>query len=125
MAPSGIELSLDLAGEFLDTASWAHEQGFYNVSHTNSVNSAIRAKDAIAVRLAGSSRHLVAHGRAVEELAGLAGGAELAAAFNRILQDKNRFEYGEQLATRARSADQLSRASRFLDRARDLCSGAF
>jgi len=112
---------LELAAQFLATALWAHEQGFHNASHTNSVNSAIRAKDAIAIRLSGRSRRLSAHGRAVDELAGLAGGVEYSKAFNRILQDKNRFEYGDELASRARSAEQLARAQRFLERAQILC----
>lgn len=121
MSKTTISLNLRLAEEFLASAGWAHEKRYYNVSHTNSVNSAIRAKDAIAIRLAGESRRLAAHGRAVDELSALAGGAELAAAFNRILQDKNRFEYSDELATQARSADQLARAERFLQRAKALC----
>ncbi len=121
MSKAAISLNLGLAEEFLATATWALESGFHNVSHTNSVNSAIRAKDAIAIKLAGKSRRLAAHGRAVDELSGLAGGAELAAAFNRILQDKNRFEYSDELASPARSADQLARAERFLERAKALC----
>jgi hypothetical protein len=121
VSKANISLNLGLAEEFLAAANWAHEMGFHNVSHTNSVNSAIRAKDAIAIKLAGKSRRLAAHGKAVDELSSLAGGAELAAAFNRILQDKNRFEYSDELATKARSADQLGRAERFLDRAKALC----
>ena len=121
MSKSTISLNLRLAEEFLAAAGWAHEKGYYNVSHTNSVNSAIRAKDAIAIRLAGESRRLAAHGRAVDELSALTGGSELAAAFNRILQDKNRFEYSDELATSARSADQLARAKRFMERAKALC----
>lgn len=121
MSDVTITLNLELAAQFLATALWAHEQGFHNASHTNSVNSAIRAKDAIAIRLSGRSRRLAAHGRAVDELAGLAGGGEYSKAFNRILQDKNRFEYGDELASRARSAEQLARAQRFLERAQILC----
>ena len=121
MSKTTISLNLQLAEEFLAAASWAHEMGFYNVSHTNSVNSAIRAKDAIAIKLAGKSRRLAAHGRAVDELSALVGAGDLAAAFNRILQDKNRFEYSDELATTARSADQLARAERFLQRAKALC----
>jgi len=116
-----ISLNLELAEQFLTTANWALGQGFHNASHTNSVNSAIRAKDAIAIKLAGKSRRLIAHGRAIDELAGLPGGVELSKAFNRILQDKNRFEYGDELATQARSAEQLARAQRFLEKAKSLC----
>ena len=121
MSKTTISLNLQLAEEFLAAASWAHEMGFYNVSHTNSVNSAIRAKDAIAIKLVGKSRKLAAHGRAVDELSALVGAGDLAAAFNRILQDKNRFEYSDELATTARSADQLARSERFLQRAKALC----
>lgn len=121
MSDNFIVLNLALADQFLATAFWAHSQGFHNASHTNSVNSAIRAKDAIAIKLAGKSRRLAAHGRAVDELSGLPGGVEFSKALNRILQDKNRFEYGDELATRVRSAEQLARALRFLDRAKSLC----
>ena len=121
MSDNLIVLNLELADQFLATAFWAHSQGFHNASHTNSVNSAIRAKDAIAVKLAGKSRRLAAHGRAVDELSGFPGGVEFSKALNRILQDKNRFEYGDELATRVRSAEQLARAQRFLERAKSLC----
>ena len=121
MSTSAVALNLVLADQFLETARWAHQMGFHNVSHTNSVNCAIRAKDAIAIKLAGKTRRLMAHGRAVDELAGLPQAADLAGALNRILQDKNRFEYSDEFATTTRSADQLARAERFLQRAKALC----
>ncbi|MEY3561079.1 MAG: hypothetical protein RL068_231 [Actinomycetota bacterium] len=121
MSRAVIELNLNLAKQFLATASWAHSQGFHNASHTNAVNAAIRAKDAVATQLAGESRRLIAHGRAVDELANLPGAEELSKALNRILQDKNRFEYGDELATSVRSAEQLARAERFVQKAQSLC----
>lgn len=121
MSSSAVALNLVLADQFLETARWAHQMGFHNVSHTNSVNCAIRAKDAIAIKLAGKTRRLMAHGRAVDELADLPQAADLAAALNRILQDKNRFEYSDELASQARSADQLARVERFLAKVKTLC----
>lgn len=109
-----VSVNLKLAQEFLEVAVWSHENSLYNAAQTNSVNSAIRAKDAIALAFSGRSDKTSDHSRSIGELSRIpVHGNLLAKSLSRILQEKNKYEYQDVISDFEKAAVQLKRAEAF------------
>lgn len=125
MTKALVQLNLKISKEFLVVAEQAHEAGHYSAAHTNSINSAIRAKDALALHFRRRSEKSSNHQLAVKEIAGLpAVGNELASLLAKILKEKNRFEYQDEIPKVSQSLVQLTRARAFLQRVLEVTGDA-
>ncbi|HEY7853984.1 MAG TPA: HEPN domain-containing protein [Aquiluna sp.] len=108
-------INLTLAEEFLAVAQFALDSGFYNAAGTNAVTSAIRAKDAYAIEFAGQSQKSSDHGRAISELNRIGReGPSLSRSLEKILKEKNRFQYQDVFSAQESARVQVKRAESFL-----------
>lgn len=109
------QINLALAEEFLAVARFALEAKYFNAAGTNAVTSAIRAKDAYAIESSGQSQRTSDHGRAVSELARIpVEGPLLAKTLEKILKEKNRFQYQDVFTEQEVARVQVKRAEAFL-----------
>lgn len=115
MVKAATQINLALAEEFLAVARFALESRYFNAAGTNAVTSAIRAKDAYAIENSGESQRTSDHGRAVSELARIPGeGALLAKTLEKILKEKNRFQYQDVFSEQETARVQVKLAEAFL-----------
>lgn len=115
MVRASTQINLTLAEEFLAVARFALESGFYNAASTNTVTAAIRAKDAFAIENLGESQRANDHGRAVSELARIPrNGPLLAKTLEKILKEKNRYQYQDVFSEQEAARVQVKRAESFL-----------
>ena len=100
---------LEKAEEFLVAAVHNHDLGLYSAATSDAVVSGINAKDAICLKLTGSTRKADDHTAAVAELrrAGREG-AQLAQTLDRLLKLKSKAQY-QTSAIPARDADHALR----------------
>ncbi|GEP40362.1 hypothetical protein NPS01_40250 [Nocardioides psychrotolerans] len=112
------------AREFLEAArldlTWNH----VNAATSNAVISGINSKDAICLRLTGTTRKRDNHHDAVAELkaAGPAGAA-LASTLGRLLKLKTKAQYQSRLAAPGDAAKAIEWAGRLLDEAETVVTG--
>lgn len=88
------EAHLTKAREFLDASEFEEDGGLYNAAASSAVLSGINSKDAICLKLTGTSAKGKNHATAVSELrnAGQAG-AQVANALGKLLRMKTRAQY--------------------------------
>lgn len=111
------------AREFLDAARFTLDLEFYNAAASNAVISAINSKDAICLRLTGSTRKADSHHEAVSELksAGPAGAAS-APTLARLLKLKTKSQYQSVSVTTADANKAVEWAARLLESAEQVVS---
>jgi uncharacterized protein (UPF0332 family) len=93
-APQDARAHLEKAREFLEAARFSFDLGLYNPATSSAVVSGIDSKDAICLRLTGSTRKADNHAEAVAELKGAGpAGAALAPTLSRLLKLKTKSQY--------------------------------
>lgn len=109
---------LKKAKEFLDAAQMNLDAEMFNAATSNAVSSGVNSKDAICLKLTGSTTKAEDHKQAVPELkqAG-AKGAELAPTLDRLIGLKNKAQYQTASVARADATKSIERATKLYDAA--------
>ncbi|UMG91401.1 HEPN domain-containing protein [Nocardioides sp. TF02-7] len=104
------------AREFLQAAQFNLDVELFNAATSDAVISGINSKDAICLRLTGTTRKADNHNEAVAELkaAGPAGAA-LAPTFSRLLKLKTKSQYQSASIAKAEANKAVEWATRMLD----------
>jgi uncharacterized protein (UPF0332 family) len=112
------------AKEFLEAAELALDAELFNAAASDAVVSGINSKDAICLKLTGTSTKSDDHNAAPAELrrAGKAG-ADLEATFKRLLNLKSRSQYQAVSVQRRQARDAVTWAERMYLAARSVVSG--
>lgn len=117
-APDDAKAHLKKAKEFLDAAQMNLDAEMFNAATSNAVSSGVNSKDAICLKLTGSTTKAEDHKQAVAELmqAG-AKVAELAPTLNRLIGLKNKAQYQTASVARADATKSVERATKLYDAA--------
>lgn len=117
-------LHLEKAREFLDAAQVSLELEQFNAATSNAVISGINSKDAICLRLTGTTRKADGHNEAIAELkaAGPAG-AKLAPTLSRLLKLKTKSQYQTVSVAAGDANKAIDWAARLLEGAREVVGG--
>jgi uncharacterized protein (UPF0332 family) len=112
------------AKEFLEAAELALDADLFNAATSDAVVSGINSKDAICLKLTGTSTKADDHNAAPAELrrAGKAG-ADLEATFKRLLNLKSRSQYQTVSVQRRQARDAVTWADRMYVAARSVVAG--
>lgn len=112
------------AKEFLEAAELALDAELFNAATSDAVVSGINSKDAICLKLTGTTAKSDDHNAAPAELrrAGKAG-ADLEATFKRLLNLKSRSQYQTGSVQRRQARDAVTWAERMYIGARSVGSG--
>jgi uncharacterized protein (UPF0332 family) len=107
---------LSKAREFLTAARSNLDLELFNAASPDAVISGINCKDAICLRLTGTTRQSDGHGEAVAELrAASPGGAALAPSLSRLLRQKTKSQYQSTSVTAADAKKAVEWAARLLE----------
>lgn len=111
------------ASEFLEAARFSTDLGRHNAAASNAVISGINSKDAVCLRLTGTTRKADGHSEAVAELraAGPAGVA-LAPTLSRLLRLKTKSQYQPTSVAAPDAVKALEWAARMLEGAQQVIS---
>jgi hypothetical protein len=111
------------AREFLEAARFNLDSELHNAATSDAVISGINSKDAICLRLTGTTRKADSHNEAVAELraAGPAGAA-LAPTLSRLLRLKTKSQYQSASVSATDSNKAVEWAARLLDGAEQVVS---
>lgn len=110
--------------EFLDAAEAAAASGWWNAATSNAVTAGINAKDALCFALAGRSTAADDHREAVAELRALGEAARpAAAAFDRLVGQKDKAQYDRRDVSETEAKAALRRAQTMLKAAETALAG--
>lgn len=114
---------IDKAREFLQAARSSLDLELFNAATSNAVVSGINAKDAVCLRLTGTTRRSDNHSEAVAELraAGPAGVA-LASTLSRLLKMKTKCQYQAASISATDASKAVEWATQLLASAEDIVS---
>lgn len=112
------------ANEFLEAAGFDLDLDLFSAATSNAVLAGINAKDAICLRLTGTTNETDNHNMAVAELkaAGPAG-ADLAPALARLLKLKSKAQYQAAAIAAADAANAVKWATKLVDGATAVVTG--
>lgn len=111
------------AREFLDAARFNLDVDLFNAATSDAVISGINAKDAICLRLTGTTRKADAHSEAVAELkASGPAGATVAPTLSRLLKLKTKSQYHAVSVAPADATKAIEWATRLLEGAEGVVS---
>ena len=115
---------LQKAREFLDAARVNLDWEQFNAATSNAVISGINSKDAICLRLTGTTRKADNHGEAVAELKAAGPvGAKLAPTLSRLLKLKTKSQFQPLLVASGDEKKAIDWAARLLEGAEDVVAG--
>ena len=123
-AVSDARIYLEKAREFLDAARTSLDWEQFNAAASNAVVSGINSKDAICLRLTGTTRKGDNHNEAVAELKAAGPiGADLAPTLGRLLKVKTKSQYQSVLIATSEASKAIEWAAKLLESAEKVVSG--
>jgi cobalamin-dependent methionine synthase I len=107
---------LDKARKFFEAGRFSLELELFNAAASSAVISAINSKDAVCLRLTGTTRKTEDHSQAVSELKGVGpAGAALAPTLSRLLKLKTKSQYQSAPVAMADATKAVEWAARMLE----------